>query len=150
MRGAASLGRADLYGAFLRLYRLEVRLDSADPDDANLFVVRLATTVEQVARRLWKFYLEAHPDYEDAEVVVQRHNFDRVRQMTWPEVVAASRNISSVDDLRSILDQIGPGYVWTSKRRRPWTSSSPAATALYTARRMLTSTCASCMRRSRR
>ena len=46
---------------------------------------------------------------------MQRHNFDRVRKMTWPEVVAVSRNISSVDDLRSILDQVGLGFALDRK-----------------------------------
>ena len=109
MRGAARLQQASPVDMFVMFYRAGAKADSDDPDVKNAAVVRLATTLEQVSRYLWKLYLEGRPDDETVEVVVRRYNFDQVQRMTWPELVAGSKNMSAVDDLRSILDKLGMG-----------------------------------------
>ncbi len=116
MRGSARLPRVSLYDMFVKFYRARVKAGDGDPDHADMAVVRFSTTLEQSGRRLWKVYLEGHPDDETVEVVVQRHNFDHVRRMAWAELVASSKNISSTDDLRSILDKLGMGAVLGKKR----------------------------------
>ena len=90
-----------------KFYRLGANVDMNDPDDLNLLVVRLASTIEQVCKRLLADYLESHPEDDTVEAVVRRDSFESFKSMTWPEAVAASRNISTINDACSILDKCG-------------------------------------------
>ena len=111
VHSATRLERGNLIDALVRFYRLATKLDSADPDIVNAVVIRMATTLEQIGRYLWKCYLDGHPNDETIEIVISAHGFDSLRHMSASELVASSRNISNLGDLRSILDKCGLGSI---------------------------------------
>ena len=106
-RSVARLPRDRLEGAIVRLYRVLPLLASADPDIRNLVIIRLATVIEEVCRRLLEVYLDANPDDDSMELIMRRVPFDSARRGGWGGAVAASLNVSTISDVRSILDKYG-------------------------------------------
>ena len=115
VRMTAAAPPGGLADVFDRLHRLAALLGSCRPDDLNMLVVRLVTAIEQVCRYVLAAHLRDHPEEDKTSAVVWRDTFEHIRYMDWADIVAADLNVSSVDDIRSVLDRCGMGWILTKK-----------------------------------